>query len=117
MSTHKGRTDNVQGVFLGADFWEPGRKIVGKVLRAFESKNGRCYTVKLGKAVEVHDAQEELVAIGALKGFQMALDDCGLSALHAGDTIYLECTGKKDQERGKSPMVEFELEVETADGR
>ena len=114
---HTGRTDEVQGVFLGADFWEPGKRVFGKVVRPFDSKNGRCYTVKLGKPVEVLGEKEDVIAIGALKGFRMALDATGIAELKPGDSIVVECTGKKEQGEGKSPMVEFELEVDTADGR
>lgn len=114
--TFKGKTGDVQGVFLGAEFWSPGRKVFGKVLRAFETKlpdggKGRCYTVRLAKPVVIEDHQEQVVAIGALRGFQMALDASGAGELQAGDALVVECTGKAEQGEGKSPMVEFDVEV------
>lgn len=116
MSMRKGRTDEVQGTFLGAEFWTLGKKIIGQVVRPFQSVNGRCYTLKLGKPVEIDGHQEDVVSIGALKGFQMALDATGWSELRAGDNVVLSCTGHKDPGKaGQSPMVEFEIEVTRED--
>lgn len=115
MSVHRGRTDQVKGVFLGEAFWEPNKKIIGKVVRAFESENGSCYTLKLSKPIVVGEAGlQEIVAIGALKGFQMAMDAAGLSELRAGDTLVALCTAKKPSGKA-SPMVEFEIEVTRED--
>lgn len=110
MSVHRGRTDQVKGAFLGEAFWEPDKKIIGKVVRTFESENGTCYTLKLSKPMLVDGEQQEIVAIGALKGFQMAMDAAGVSRLHEGDTLVALCTAKKSTGKA-SPMVEFEIEV------
>lgn len=110
MTQFRGRSDNVQGVFLGSDFWEEGIKIIGTVLGSFMTENGICYRVRLGKPVEVAGKKEALVSIGALKGFGMALQDAGLAGLQPKDKINLVCTGRKQTGKA-SPMVEFEIEV------
>ena len=110
MSQFRGRSDNVQGVFLGSEFWEEGTKIIGTVLGSFVTENGVCYRVGLGKPVKVAGSEEQLVSIGALKGFGMALQDAGLTGLQLKDKIVLVCTGRKQTGKA-SPLVEFEIEV------
>lgn len=113
MTQFRGRSDNVQGVFLGSEFWEEGTKIIGTVLGSFSTENGVCYRIHLSKPVEVAGQTEELVSIGALKGFGMALQDAGLTGLQPKDKIVVLCTGRKQTGKA-SPLVEFEIEVHRA---
>jgi len=114
MSVHRGRTDNVKSVFVGADWWEQGKKLAGVVVDVFDTPNGRAYAVKLLKAQVVKGESHEIVGIGGLKGFGMALADAGLGELRFGDKLVALCTGKRETDKG-APMVEFEVEVTRED--
>lgn len=106
----RGRTEDADSVFLGAEFWKPGVKIAGKVVRAFASENGPCYVLDLVGAVEFEGERVDQVSIGNLTGFRMALQAAGLERLQVGDQIHLECTGLKATTKG-SPRPNFEIEV------
>lgn len=106
----RGRTEDADSVFLGADFWKPGVKIAGKVIRTFESENGPCYVLDLVNAVELDCERVDQVSIGNLTGFRMALQAAGLERLQVGDQVHVECTGLKATTKG-SPRANFEIEV------
>jgi hypothetical protein len=106
----RGKSEDADSVFLGADFWKVGTKITGKIVRSFTSENGPCYVVALMKSVEVDGNSVQEVSIGNLTGFRMALQDAGLSTLQVNDQIVLECTGMKPTTKG-SPRANFEIEV------
>lgn len=108
--TYKGRTEDADSVFLGAEFWKVGVKIAGKVIRTFESENGPCYVLDLVNAVELDGERVDQVSIGNLTGFRMALQAAGLEHLQVGDQIHLECTGLKPTTKG-SPRANFAVEV------
>jgi hypothetical protein len=106
----RGKTEDADSVFLGADFWKPGTKIVGRVVRSFDSENGPCYVLDLLKPVEIYGEAVQQVSIGNLTGFRMALQSAGLQKLEVSDSIHLECTGVKPTMKG-SPRANFEIEV------
>jgi len=83
----------------------------------FTTRNGPAYVIKLAKAALVNGVEEMEVSVGALKGFQMALQAAGLNELRAGDYVSIEATGAEAaREKGQSPRVNFEVEV-ARDGR
>jgi hypothetical protein len=106
----KGRTEDADSVFLGADFWKEGRTIMGKVIRTFETENGPCYVLKLPKPVTIGSDEFDQASIGNLTGFRMALQAAGLERLRVGDVIHVECTGLKPTTKG-SPRANFAVEV------
>ena len=108
--TFKGRTEDADSVFLGADFWKVGVKIAGKVTRTFVSENGPCYVLQLVNPVQLDSEPVDEVSIGNLTGFRMALQAAGLDKLQVGDAVHLECTGLKSTTKG-SPRANFEIEV------
>jgi hypothetical protein len=108
--TFKGRTEDADSAFLGADFWKKGTKITGTVRRKFESGNGPCYTLDLLDPVEIEGEEHNEVSIGNLTGFRMALQAAGLEELNVGDQVHLVCTGLKPTKKG-SPRPNFEIEV------
>jgi len=105
-----GRTEDADSVFLSAEFWKPGVKIVGTVARTFESENGPCYVMDLVNTVELEGERVDQVSIGNLTGFRMALQAAGLERLQVGDQLHVECTGLKPTSKG-SPRANFEIEV------
>ena len=108
--TFKGRTEDADSVFLGADFWKQGVKIVGKVVRTFDSENGPCYVLDLVNPVQLDGETVDQVSIGNLTGFRMALQAAKLDKLQVGDAVHLECTGLKSTTKG-SPRANFEVEI------
>lgn len=108
--TFRGRTEDAAAPFLSADFFTPGTKVAGKVIRTFKSENGPCAVLALIDPVKLDGKLEEIVSIGNLTGFRMALQAAGLEGLQVGDQLHVECTGKTSTEKG-SPRVDFEVEV------
>lgn len=106
----KGRTEDADSVFLGAEFFKPGVKIAGTVIRTFDTENGPCSVITLLSPVQVEGEVLEQVSIGNLTGFRMALQAARLESLLKGDQIHLECTGLKQTTKG-SPRPNFALEV------
>jgi hypothetical protein len=84
--------------------------VTGKVIRTFESENGRCYVLDLIDGAKINGAIMDQVSIGNLTGFRMALQAAGLDSLLVEDSVYIECTGKTSTAKG-SPRVNFEIEV------
>jgi len=112
MAKFHGKTEDTP--FLSASFWQKGTKIVGRVLRAFQTENGTAYAVKLHSPVKLGGNEVSLVALGGLKGFEMALVSAGLDRLRPGDELYLECVGKTPSTKG-AERIDFELEVNRSD--
>ncbi|HEV2234782.1 MAG TPA: hypothetical protein VGV68_15435 [Terriglobia bacterium] len=106
----QGRSEDADSTFLAADFWKPGRKVAGKVIRLFDSENGRCSVLELVEPVVIGGGEFNQVSIGNLTGIRMALQAAGLECLRVGDLIHLECTGLKPTTKG-SPRANFEIEV------
>lgn len=113
MAQFVGKTSQASSVMLGAQFWKKGIRIEGTVEGAFQTTNGQCYNVRLKKPVKVNGHDETLVSIGALKGFNMALQAAGVpnQELKANDKIILECTGVTDVQKG-SPRVDFTVAID-----
>jgi hypothetical protein len=107
---YRGRTEDADSVFLGADFWKPATKVAGKVVRSFESENGPCYVLDLLQSVELEGELVDRVSIGNLTGFRMAIQAAGLERIQVGDQLHLECTGLKQTSKG-SPRPNFAIEV------
>jgi hypothetical protein len=113
MATFHGKTENAP--FLSASFWQKGTKIVARVLRSFHTDNGTAYALKLHSPVKLNCKEVSLVALGGLKGFEMALvSAAGLDRLRPGDDLYLECVGKTASTKG-AERIDFELEVNRSD--
>jgi len=108
MAVFRGKTQDTP--FLPASFWKPGTGILGRVLRAFPTEVGAAYVLKLGSPVELDGKPVSLVALGALRGFEMALVAAGLERLCSGDLVALRCIGSTPSTKG-SPRVDFEIEV------
>lgn len=106
----RGRTEDADAPFLGAEFWAPGVKVAGKVIRTFQSENGPCAVLALVDAVKLDGKLEDIATIGNLTGWRMALQAAGLDGLQVGDQVHIECTGKQSTTKG-SPRVNFEVEV------
>lgn len=113
----RGKTEDAEAPFLGAEFWKKGVKIAGVVTRVFETqldegKRGVCYVVRLVEPMELAGEEVEEVSVGNLTGFLMAMQGAKVSALLPNDKLYLECTGVKEARKpGFSPRINFALEV------
>jgi len=110
MKQFRGRTQDAAAPFLDAKFWTPGVNVAGKVIRMFGSENGPCAVLALIDPAKLDGKTEEIVSIGNLTGFRMALQAAGLESLQVGDHVHVECTGKTSTDKG-SPRVDFEVEV------
>ena len=133
----RGSTDNARSVILGAPFWTKGKHVRGKYLRTFitqlgNDKSGEVHqftalepvtlnvdengrAVRDGKGKEV---QAEKFGMGALTGYEMALDDArtrGFQEFRVGDNVTIECTGvKASEDANMSDMLEFSVDIERA---
>lgn len=109
-----GQTES--GAFLGADFWKKGTRLEGQVIDRFKTQNGDCYGIRLTnpRSVMVNGKKEEVVAIGALKGFNMAIRASGAGDLQPGDGVIVECIGMEDTGK-ESKMVKFKVAVSRED--
>jgi hypothetical protein len=112
-----GRTEDAVNPFLGADFWKKGVSVKGFVERTFQipGQAGDCFTLALSEPVEIGDLSEEIVNIGGLKGFQMALQSTNYH-LRKGDFVELECTGMEEltpekKKKGHSPRINFKIAI------
>jgi hypothetical protein len=106
----RGRTEDADSAFLGAEFWKPGVAIAGTVIRTFETANGPCYVLDLVNPVQFDGESLDQVSIGNLTGFRMALQAAGEERLEVRDQVHLECTGLKSTTKG-SPRANFEIEI------
>lgn len=136
---YKGTTAGGGSVILGSLFWEKDKKVVGIYTRSWQSSVGECYEFltppntpkpiawvdSTGRVVEAGDAgaQErplEKFSIGALTGFQMAMQDMnsqlamdGQKPLEFRDQLTITCVGfQAAAKRGNDDMPLFELELE-----
>ena len=107
----QGTTQEAGGKFLGADFWKKGVRIEGRVFGSFDTENGTSYNVHLKKPVKIDGEETDRVAIGALKGFGMALRASGAEELQVNDLIVLECTGTTPTNKGND-QIDFKLLVD-----
>lgn len=113
MATFTGKSMDASSVILGGDFWKKGAKIQGTVVGSFVTQNGTCYNVRLTQSLKIKGKDESIVAVGALKGFQMALQAAGVpdAKLLSGDKIILECTGETKTEHA-SARIDFKIAVD-----
>jgi hypothetical protein len=105
---------------LTAEFWQKGIFIEGKVIRPFHTANGMCYEIHTDETQEIDGEvcfpkepgkiKTNRVAIGSLKGFQMALAQGGFDPLIAGDLVRITSVGTVPTEND-SPMVLFEVDL------
>ena len=107
----KGKTEDAAAPFLGAEFWKEGTEIRGTVLRGFDTENGRAYVIGLDKPVNLGGEEVDEVAIGALRGFLMALQAAHLEALLPHDHVIVLCTGTSPTQKG-SPRLNFAVQVD-----
>jgi len=110
----KGKSSDAQAPILGAKFWKKGKKIEGTVLKSFQTTNGICFVISLRTPQLVNNVLEKQVAIGALKGFHMALNAAGLEELQERDAVIIECTGVTETNKG-NPRVDFNVAVNRPD--
>jgi hypothetical protein len=110
----KGKSSDAQAPILGAKFWKKGIKIEGTVLKSFQTQNGECFVISLRSPVKVGTTMEKQVAIGALKGFHMALNAAGLEDLKERDAVIIECTGVTATNKGND-RVDFNVAVNRPD--
>ncbi len=110
--TFKGRTEDAEAPFLGAEFWEKGKQVVGVVERLFTVGEQQCHVLRLVTPVEVDGEELDCVSIGNSAGFRMALQAGHLSGLRINDKVSLLCSGKTPPKKeGNSPRTNFEIEV------
>lgn len=119
MPTFSGETKNGAPI-IGARYWKKGVTLTGVVLNSFDTANGKCYQLSLMDDITVNGdvlfpKQEGKVtgkefAIGALKGFEMALRACGCGELLPKDLVKVTCIGLSDSGKG-SPRVDFKIDV------
>ena len=107
---YRGKTEDADAAMLGAPFWQVGQKLIGVVLWPFKTEVGDCYTLRLGKPVKVGDREQQVVSVGNLTGFRMALQAAGVDPLLPGDKVVIECTGKQESGKG-SDRINFSIEV------
>jgi hypothetical protein len=120
--TFVGRTQDAGGPILSAKFWREGVSIKGVVLNSFRTENGDCYVIDLDEPSEfdrrlTHPPLEKVetlkkVSVGALKGFGMALQSCGIPSakLLPGDAVTITCTGTSPTRKGND-QINFEVIV------
>lgn len=106
---------------LGAKFWKKGTKIGGIMVREFPTQNGDCYEFALHQSLKVKgdlisppetgEITVKRVAVGAMKGFGMALAHAGVDKLQNGDNVTITCVGSHKYKNQESDMVDFEVEV------
>jgi hypothetical protein len=107
----EGKTQDVAGNFLGSEFWKPGTKVTGIVVRKFESVNGECYALELDQPVEIKGQATNEAALGNLAGLRMAIQAAGAQDLQVEDKITLECTGLQPTNKGNS-RIDFKIQIE-----
>lgn len=122
LASFSGKTQDASAPILAADFWKKGTRISGKVLRAFTTENGTCYTIQLPEKISVKrtltypkaEGTEMLdkVSVGSLKGFEMALSASGVpdGKLQVYDEVVITCTGKTPSGKG-SDQVDFSIDI------
>lgn len=118
-----GKTEDASAPILSAGFWKKGTQIKGKVVRAFQTDNGTCYTLQLLRPIDVNrkhtypagESTEKLdkVSVGSLKGFEMALQVSGVpeGKLIAGDNVQVSCTGTSPSGKGND-QVNFDIQID-----
>ena len=121
MPQFKGSTAERKAPILGAKFWKKGISLTGTYVRTFPTVNGNCFEFELGKEIEFHGNQispvepgmvkAHRIGIGAMKGFMMAIADCGCGDFVLGDRVTIICEGAKDSGKA-SDMVLFRVEVD-----
>lgn len=109
-----GSTENAATIILGAERWKKGMKVAGVIHNQFDTKNGLCWTLSLKEPFLDGKEKHTKVAIGNLKGLNMALEDAGLAfmELQRGDAIVIECLGLQTAtDPSKNDMVLFKVAV------
>lgn len=105
-----GKTEDADAPFLGAEYWQEGKTVSGKVAHIFQSNNGPCYVLSPVDGAQIDGDTLESCTIGNLTGFNMALRAAGLDKLLVGDMVSLECTGLHQTGKGNA-RPNFQVEV------
>ena len=121
MVQFKGSTAERKAPILGAKFWKKGVSLTGTYVRTFPTVNGNCFEFELGKDLEFPGTQvspseagtvkAHRIGVGAMKGFMMAVADCGCGDFQLGDRVTITCEGAKDSGKA-SDMVLFRVAVD-----
>src|SRR3989304_2040275 len=98
---YRGKTEDADAAMLGAPFWQVGQKLIGVVLWPFKTEVGDCYTLRLGKPVKVGDREQQVVSVGNLTGFRMALQAAGGDHLLPRDKGVVEGLGQPEAGKGR----------------
>jgi hypothetical protein len=127
-----GRTENAGSAILGAPFWQPGVKVTGTFTRSWVSANGTCYEFmappnqpkvsasldEKNRVVEKGSAGSQVkeldkFSVGALKGFEMALQDLAVQGVVPTfrDLVEIECTGTQKNDGGKDDTILFAIKI------
>lgn len=119
MPTFSGETKDGAPI-IGARYWKKGVTLTGVVLNAFETANGKCYQLSLMDDIVVPgdfvfpkqkgNLKGKEFAVGALKGFEMAIRSSGASELKERDLVKIECIGETPSGKG-SPRIDFKITV------
>ena len=89
-----------------------GKAISGTIKRIFPIEGRNNYVLDLDSPVELNGEKQEQITIGESKGFAMALQAAGVSALKEGDLLKVVCTGETPPKKeGHSPMLNFALSI------
>lgn len=117
----EGKSTDVEGPFLAADFWREGTRITGTVVQVKNTvmdqpgqlpKPSIVYLLDLDDPVEMEGEDVYRVCLGNLAGLRMALQAMKLERLAVNDKIELECDSiKPAKKEGFSPRVNFRMKV------
>jgi hypothetical protein len=120
MTMYKGNSSDSSAPLLSAKDFKKGTKLEGTITRRFETTNGICSEITLapGKPFKLNrngeTSEQKKVAVGALKGWEMAIGAAGLEALEVGDKIIAECVGFTPTTKG-NPRVDFKIAIDRED--
>lgn len=112
----EGRTLDADAPFLSGEFWTQGKMVTGEVVRIYptemEGKQSLAYVLSLQEPVEIDGEDWELVSIGNLSGFKLAMLGAGLERLFLKDLVELECQSIKPAKKATfSPRPNFRIKV------
>lgn len=122
----EGQTSEVDVPKLDAAFWSADVAVTGVVEdkreTLFDGKKGVLYRLALREPVDVDGESVDVVEVGNLSGFRMALKAAakkapGMLPIVKGDVLRIECLGVKEATReGYSARPNFHVKVTRPEG-